>query len=56
MVSEADVRRAARELERRAQKAEEQLATNTYGLRKLTEILKAKGILEPVDIKVIYRL
>ena len=56
MVTESDIRRAAREMEARAKKAEDELHKNTYALRKLTEILQAKGILEPVDIRAIYSL
>jgi hypothetical protein len=56
MVTEADIRRAGRQLEARAKKAEDELHKNTVALRKLTEILQAKGILEPVDIRAIYHL
>jgi hypothetical protein len=56
MVTEADIRRAAREMEARAKKAEDQIHKNSIGLRKLTEILQAKGILEAVDIRAIYSL
>jgi hypothetical protein len=56
MVTEADIRRAAREMEARAKKAEDQITKNSVGLRKLTEILQAKGILDHNDIRAIYSL
>jgi hypothetical protein len=56
MVTEADIRRAAREMEARAKKAEDQITKNSVGLRKLTEILQTKGILDHNDIRAIYSL
>jgi hypothetical protein len=55
MVSEADVRRAASELERRAQNAENQLRINTARLEKLVEILRSKDILTQLEATSITR-
>ena len=50
MVNEAEIRRAAREFEREAKAAKQQLEATTKRLETLIRILRDKNMLEPIDI------